>query len=251
MSDHQKTVEAQFGATAGAYLTSMVHSQGEDLKAIGAHLGARKPGRVLDLGCGGGHVTYTAAPLAESVVAYDLSAEMLRTVAEEAARRGLLNISTAQGRAEALPFAAQSFDWVCTRYSAHHWADVRKAMHEVRRVLKPGGSFLLVDVCAPAEVLCDTHLQTIELLRDGSHVRDYSVQEWRGFLHAAGFVIEAEQAWKLDLDFDSWVRRMRTPQVYVEAIRTLLHAAPDEVKGYFAVADDGSFRVDTALFQAR
>ena len=54
------------------------------------------------------------------------------------------------------------------------------------RVLKPGGSLVVVDVVASESPLADTALQTLEMLRDPSHVRDYRVSEWLVMLADAG-----------------------------------------------------------------
>jgi hypothetical protein len=52
------------------------------------------------------------------------------------------------------------------------------------------------------------------------------------------------------MQFDQWVARMRTPEVRVAAIRSLLNGAPDEVREYFAVASDGSFMIDALMIEA-
>ena len=89
----------QFGSSASDYVASAVHSAGADLEQIAEIARTRLPAgaRVLDLGCGGGHVSYAVAPYAGSVTAYDLSAEMVAAVEKEAAKRGLSNVATAQG----------------------------------------------------------------------------------------------------------------------------------------------------------
>ncbi len=250
MISHASKVGKQFGTVAEAYLSSTVHSQGADLEAITSKLRGQAGARVLDLGCGAGHLTFAAAPHVEAVVAYDLSAEMIDIVSNEARRRDLCNVSTKQGQAENLPFEDGGLDWVCTRYSAHHWTDIRTALREARRVLKRGGGLIVIDTCASTNPLLDTHLQTIELLRDGSHVRNYTPTEWKSMLMEAGFLIGAESAWKLPIDFNAWVGRMKTPAVYVDAIRSLLHNAPREVVDYFQVAEDGSFVQDSILLEA-
>src|SRR5882757_2173445 len=138
MSDnrtHQDLVDRQFGARAAAYLTSAVHAQGADLEALAALVDNHKTARVLDLGCGGGHVSFKVAPRAREVVAYDLSAEMLGVVANAATERGLTNLITRQGVVERLPFEDASFDYVLSRFSAHHWQDVDAALREALRVL--------------------------------------------------------------------------------------------------------------------
>ena len=120
---HDRVVEAQFGPRARAYVESAVHSQGADLEAIGALAEKARPELALDLGAGGGHVAYVLARHARRVIAADLSSEMLAAVAETAREKGLFNIETAEAPAERLPFADETFDFVASRYSAHHWRD--------------------------------------------------------------------------------------------------------------------------------
>jgi ubiquinone/menaquinone biosynthesis C-methylase UbiE len=249
MQSHDEQVNQQFGQVAAAYLTSKAHAQGEDLERLSALTRGQSDAVVLDLGCGAGHVSFAVAPNIAKVVAYDLSAEMLAVVAAEAAQRGLANLVTHQGVAEALPFPTGSFDFVLTRFSAHHWSDLSKALSEMRRVLKRGGSIVVIDVIAPDLPLIDTHLQCIELLRDISHVRNYAYVEWQRQFEQAGLRIDASDKWKLPLNFDAWVTRMCTPSDRVAVIRGLLRGAPQEVRHYLALQEDDSFAIDVAMFR--
>lgn len=251
MLNHSMKTDEQFGKSASAYLSSTVHSQGPDLIDLAGKFVDATCGHVLDLGCGAGHVSFAVAPRVKSVIAYDLSARMLQVVRGEAERRNLKNIATQQGQAEQLPFANASFDWVCTRYSAHHWQDVGQAVKEVFRVLKPGGMFIVIDSCTSENPLIDTHMQAIELLRDGSHVRNYTLAEWSRTLEAEGFQIESYKSWKIDLEFNPWVERMQTPALHVEVLRSLLKNSPQEVHDFFQIAEDGSFRSDSMRIEAR
>lgn len=250
----QAIVARQFGSTASAYLSSTVHAQGADLgrlRDIAATLtGSERRPVVLDLGSGAGHASFAVAPVAQSVTAFDLSAEMLAVVDGAARERGLAQIVTQQGNVASLPFADASFCMVMTRFSAHHWLDVPAALCEVKRVLKPGGVFVVIDITAPESPLHDTTLQAVELLRDGSHVRDYRPSEWLQMLSEAGFAGERLDDWKLTMQFDDWTARMRTPAERVSAIRSLLQGAPQETREYFAVQDDDSFSIDATLFRA-
>lgn len=242
--------ERQFSPRAAAYVASAVHAAGEDLDQLRSFAAAHRFARALDLGCGGGHVSFAMAAHVASVTAYDLSAAMLAAVAAEAAARGLGNIATCQGEAEALPFADAWFDFAATRYSAHHWLDVPAALAQAHRVLKPGAPLLVMDAVAPDNVLCDTFLQTIEMLRDPSHARDYSVPDWLAMLSAAGFAPQAPQRRRVHIDFASWIARMQTPKVQADAILALIAQAPDRVRTHFALEADGSFWLDTASIMA-
>lgn len=250
-ANHDATVLEQYDSRAHAYLASAVHAAGADLDRMATLIGSRPDAVALDMGCGGGHVAFRMAGLVKKVVAYDLSAAMLETVAAEAQKRGLDNLVTKQGAAEALPCPDASFDVVASRYSAHHWGAFRDGLAQMRRVLKQDGLALFMDVVSPGVPLLDTWLQALELLRDPSHVRNASLDEWRAALASVGFAVEDVATYKLRLQFGPWIERMRTPDVHVAAIRSLQRRAAAEVGAYFAVEDDGSFTVDTMLVAAR
>jgi ubiquinone/menaquinone biosynthesis C-methylase UbiE len=251
MHTHDATVLEQYDSRAEAYLTSAVHAAGADLERMADLIGHRPDAVALDMGCGGGHVAFRMAGSVGKVVAYDLSAPMLETVAAEGRKRGLDNLVTKQGAAEALPCPDASFDIVATRYSAHHWGAFRDGLAQMRRVVKPDGLALFMDVVSPGVALLDTWLQTLELLRDPSHVRNASVEEWRRTLASVGFAVDDVVTYRLRLEFGSWIARMRTPDVHVAAIRSLHARASSEVRDYFQIGADGSFTVDTALIAAR
>ncbi len=247
---HHDHVDKQFGEQAGAYLTSAVHASGRDLVMLGERLCSSANARVLDLGCGAGHASFVAAQHVKEVVAYDLSEKMLALVAQTARERGYHHLITQQGYAEKLPFAHGEFDVVISRYSAHHWQDVGAALREVRRVLKPGGRAIFIDVNAPGNPVLDIWLQTVEALRDTSHVRDYSPGEWLTLFTESGLTIGSISHDRLELEFNSWIERMRTPPVMVQAIRAYQHSAPNDVQRYFALEADGSFTTDIIFIEA-
>ncbi len=241
-----------FGSNAAQYLTSAVHSAGADLdKLMGAVVACRAT-RVLDLGCGAGHASYSLARGgAKEVVAYDLTPAMLAVVATEARSRGHSQIQTSQGPAESLPFPDAGFDLVVARYSAHHWLDMRRGIHEAARVLKPAGTLIVIDVLSPENPLLDTVLQTVEILRDPSHVRNYRESEWRSVLAGAGFSAADSHRWKLPMEFEGWVARIGTSAARIEALKTVFDELPGEARDYFSVSQNRSFAIDAGWFEAR
>lgn len=247
----QQVVTEQFGPRAEAYIASTVHATGEDLQQLAGLVRGQKQARVLDLGCGGGHVSFAVAPEVAEVVAYDLSSEMLTAVTRSAVDRGLDNLRTECGAAEKLPFADASFGVVMTRFSAHHWRDLDAALAEARRVIRPCGFAAFVDVVTPGEPLFDTFLQSIEMLRDPSHVRNYSIAEWQAALGRAGFAPGEVTRRRLRLDFATWVARMQTSELHQQAIRSLQSYMSSDVTRHFEIAADGSFTLDTMTILAK
>jgi demethylmenaquinone methyltransferase/2-methoxy-6-polyprenyl-1,4-benzoquinol methylase len=106
-----------------------------------------KPGmRVLDVAVGTGLVASGAKRIVGSaglVIGVDPSAGML------AASTGLAGVPLVQGRAEALPFAPRSFDFVSLGYALRHVDDLPDTFAEFRRVLKPGGRLMMLEITRP------------------------------------------------------------------------------------------------------
>jgi demethylmenaquinone methyltransferase/2-methoxy-6-polyprenyl-1,4-benzoquinol methylase len=102
--------------------------------------------RVLDVACGPGLTTQCALELAGPtgyVVGLDPSSGMLRE-ARKAPCRNLV-----QGIGEELPFPDGTFDFLSMGYALRHVSDLRVAFREYRRVLRPGGIVLLLEISRP------------------------------------------------------------------------------------------------------
>lgn len=251
MSTHSQTVQQQFDPQAAAYLASATHASGPDLDWVGHWLsGAAAPmGSALDAGSGPGHLSFRLAERFGRVCAVDASPAMLATAASEAARRKL-RVATCQADVIHLPFPAEHFDLAGSRFSAHHWRDVPRALLELRRVVRRDGLLLMIDLLGDDSPLVDTHLQAVELVRDPGHVRDLARAEWQLALRMTGWTVREFRSWPLRLGFDSWVSRMRVPEPRVALLREMLAMAPAEVCRALEVEADGSFTVQVGLFLA-
>ena len=116
-------------------------------------------------------------------------------------------------------------------------------------MLKPGG-WRFVDVAAPGQALPDTFLQTVELLRDTSHVRNYSPAEWARLSGEAGLLVTGSRRQRLRLEFQSGRADAYAGGVPPGDPRLQL-AVGEEVREYFEIADDGSFSTDVLVLWLR
>ena len=212
-------VQAQFGANAAKYTTSAVHAKGASLQRLVELVQPQKTWSALDVATGAGHTALMFAPEVGHVIASDLTPEMLVEAAKLARERGLTNFSTAAADAEALPFKDGTFDLVTSRIAPHHFPNVPTFVAEVARVLKPGGTFALVDNVAPDEQTtkgfsaselaeADAAYNSFEKLRDPSHGRALPTVEWQQVVEAAGFAISHVEHCAKAMDFDTWCRTM-------------------------------------------
>jgi SAM-dependent methyltransferase len=109
-----------------------------DARLLGDVAGAA----VLELGCGSAPCARWLSVQGARVVGLDLSGGMLRHARLAAARTGIV-VPLVQAGAEALPFVDGSFDLVCSAFGAVPFvADSAAVMHEVARVLRPGGRWV-------------------------------------------------------------------------------------------------------------
>jgi SAM-dependent methyltransferase len=97
--------------------------------------------RVLDVGCGSGYGTSLLAQTARHVYALDASADALTLARSETKSRA--NVSLVQGSATRLPLAPNSVDLVVGFEVIEHLADWADLIAEARRVLAPGGQFIV------------------------------------------------------------------------------------------------------------
>ena len=100
---------------------------------------------------------------------------------------------------------------------------------------------ILFDIIGNSNPILDTFIQTIETIRDPSHVRNYSLAEWVKIVEQAGFKVETIEKQSLQLNFQSWVERMQTPVEGIHTIRYLQSKAADQVQQYYQIQQDGTF----------
>jgi ubiquinone/menaquinone biosynthesis C-methylase UbiE len=142
---------------------------------------------VLDLGCGTGTLVRMLKRQFGNarVVGLDPDPKALRRAKNKAARAAIA-VQLDQGFADELPYADKSFDRVLSSFMFHHLEgqDRERALKEVSRVLKPGGSFHLLDFAA-ADHASHGHLG--RFINSHAEVKDNTQERILQLLAQAGF----------------------------------------------------------------
>jgi hypothetical protein len=185
---------------ADAYRASATHATDADLDTVVEMCNPHQGVKALDVATGGGHVARRLRGLGAEVVTADPAPGMQADVV---------------CKAEDLPFADGSFDVVVTRIAAHHFADIGKAVGEMTRV--SSRTVVVEDTLYTSE-----EVEAAEKLRDPTHVRSLSEQEWRELLESAGLELERVEFFAKTHDFDDWLARTGCTGHDAERVRELL-----------------------------
>ena len=191
---------------AEAYRTSATHREGADLELV-IELSEPGPGvRALDVATGGGHVARRLREEGCEVVSCDPAPGMQPDVI---------------CHAEDLPFADSSFDVVVTRSAPHHFRDVATAVREMARVAR--------DRVVIQDTLFSGRAQEeAQRVRDPSHVRSYSEDEWRSLVDDAGLDVERREIFVKRHPFESWLALTGCEGEEAERVRKLLADRTEE-----------------------
>jgi SAM-dependent methyltransferase len=182
---------------AEAYRESESHREGRDLDLLAEWA---EGATALDVATGGGHVARRLRELGMQVVTVDPAP-------------GMRADTTA--RAEDLPFAEGSFDTVVTRIAPHHFDDVAAAVQELARVAR-------LTVLVEDTLYTDERVEEAERLRDPTHVRNYTEDEWRAFFEDAGLEVEQVERIAKEHPLEAWLARTVCEGEEAERVRELL-----------------------------
>ncbi|WP_099158031.1 class I SAM-dependent methyltransferase [Virgibacillus ndiopensis] len=234
--DHVKEV---FSKNKEAYVSSSTHSSGVDLPLMIEWLNPETTMIALDIATGGGHVAKQLSGHVGNIIATDLTEEMLENTAQHL--NSFNNISYKVADAENLPFDDNAFDIVTCRIAAHHFPNPEKFVSEVSRVLKSGGQFIFIDNIAPEDHALDKFNNTLEKMRDYSHVRSRTVSEWKNIFDEYGLKILKEETRKKTLPYREWVTRTLDNKNDRNKVEQFIMDASGDIKKYFQVkVEDGS-----------
>lgn len=155
--------------------------------AIGA-LDLRAASRVLDVGCGTGEAVLRLAPrlTAGRACGIDIAPAMIARARSKIPPALAGRTEFRRAAADAIPYGDGAFDHVLCTNSFHHYADPRRALAEIRRVLAPGGQFVVLENAPDLSWYTWAWDRALRLLETG-HVRYYPSAELGAMLRDAGF----------------------------------------------------------------
>ncbi|ASN05826.1 class I SAM-dependent methyltransferase [Virgibacillus necropolis] len=231
--NEKENVKSVFAKNSNAYVTSSTHSKGSDLPLLVKWLQPEPSMIALDIATGGGHVAKHLSKHVAKVIASDLTKEMLDNTANHLS--SYENIMYKIADAEELPFENNTFDIVACRIAAHHFPSPEKFISEVYRVLKPNGKFIFIDNIAPEDSRFDEFVNTLEKMRDYSHVRSHSILEWKELFTKYQLTVMKEQVRKKTLPYQEWIDRTLDSDEAKNKVGSYIVEASSKVHDYFQV----------------
>lgn len=225
MNEDKSVVQRQFGRLAPAYARSASSTDDLDLSLLRQRLALTVQDRILDVATGTGFTALALRPQVRTMIGIDLTREMLQQAVRLAASTA--GIVWIQGDAGALPFLEQAFTVVtCTR-SAHHFPQLDRVLGEMRRVLRPGGRLGIIDPASPDGTAGRDLLDTLERLRDPSHVRTLTPHEWSEILQRHRFVVDVAEVIENRIrSLEEWLDRAGVGSERRRMIKSTLAQAP-------------------------
>lgn len=197
--------DSPFDRSSDRYLSSSIFTDGEDLSWIGEWLG--ECATVLDVGAG---TLHTAGYLAEAGAPLSVGLDPSRAMLKDGLER-YSGVKTACGTASTIPFESSQFEGVACRYAAHHFPSLGSFLTEARRVLADDGQLVVQDIVVDEGSLGDW-INEVAGLRDPTHERYRTGEEWTRELTDAGFDVTETRGFPLQLSYGDWLDRSDPPK---------------------------------------
>jgi ubiquinone/menaquinone biosynthesis C-methylase UbiE len=196
--EHNQTIIDQFSKQAVPFANKPRHL--DLIETLVFMSSAASADEVLDVACGPGTVACAFAKSAKHVTGIDITPEMIKQAKLLQNETGLENITWHTGNVVPLPYPDEGFSIVLTRYSFHHFLEPRRVFEEMIRVCKPGGKVVVADVAV--EPRNAEAYNSMEKLRDPSHVRALTKAELENLLKEAGLINISKGSYRVEVELE-------------------------------------------------
>ena len=136
-------------------------------------------------------------------------------VVDQDTRLVVQGLTGSEGRFHGLRNRAYGTNVVACRIAGHHFDDVRAAVDEMARVSRDR-------VVVEDNVFMGDEVEQAEKLRDPTHVRCYSEDEWRALFVGARLKVVDERVFERSVEIEPWLSRVDTPEDDAVRVRELL-----------------------------
>ncbi|GAB6078607.1 class I SAM-dependent methyltransferase [Hydrogenobaculum acidophilum] len=228
--DDKDNLAKSFGENAHHYRISNVFSNEDDLARMINIINPNKTDLAIDIATGSGHTAIALSTYVKEVIAIDVVENMLNQAAILIQERKTKNISLLKMDVHSLKFEDAYFDIATCRFAPHHFYDINKALKEIYRVLKQSGKLYILDCSVLNLEEAKSIINHIERLRDPSHIKSYSLEEWKSMLENQGFHIEYTRTIKTKYMLPEWFDRMNTSEQNRKHIFDILENMPKHLK---------------------
>ena len=181
---HNDIIISQFTKQALPFSQMSQHSNHYELELMFELSDPQIDDSVLDVACGPGIIACEFAKKVFHVTGIDITPAMIEEAKNLQRERKIDNVNWRLGDVTKLPFEDESFSLVVTRYSFHHLIDQKQVLEEMKRVCKPNGKILIIDV-TPDKDKIDAY-NYVEKLRDSSHAGALTFDKLKGLMYEAG-----------------------------------------------------------------
>src|SRR5688572_3381607 len=184
---------------------------------------------ILDAGTGTGRISIPLLKRGAKLVGCDLSMKMLMRLQEKFSSAQLT-----QADAALLPFPANYFDALLTVHVMHLVGPWREALHEFRRVLKPGGAYLNIRTYEPV----------------GISIREQIRDSWRSWISARGIDVRHPGV-QNRTELLQELQMMGASLMEVEAVRcTHTYTLAEELERYETRVYSDTWKIPDVIFEA-
>jgi ubiquinone/menaquinone biosynthesis C-methylase UbiE len=216
---HNDTIISQFTRQAIPFSKMSQHSNQYGLELMFELSDPQIIDTVLDVACGPGIIVCELAKKVRHVTGIDITPAMIEEAKNLQEERTIDNVDWTIGDVTRLPFEDDYFSLVLTRYSFHHLIEPKRVLEEMKRVCKPKGKILVIDVTPDKDKI--EAYNHVEKLRDSSHTEALTFDDLKALMCETGIIDLKTKHHELEMGLEDILRSSFPDPADIPRIRQL------------------------------